>query len=293
MLLITLGLGALGFAQAQTSIKLTAPAGTTLTGTVQSNTTISGMTVDVQPKPNVRITAQALENYRKTFALSTGSIPAVNQTIPTHLEVLEARADGGVPVQMNMDLPLGEGKEPLKFVTRTIHHPDGHITMEFDEVNDPSFQKLLSGMKDLLNSPETQAIYTHAWTPGETLRQDISLPFAQFTGELPYKLTGDFTMTSNTTYVQRGASQEYIFQVNASSGLSEIRALDEEGRIVMKIFLDKVNVTGESRIRKDGLPLSQRTNQSMKMTLIMNMPTIPVIVKTSMNLAVQQVITWE
>ena len=61
----------------------------------------------------------------------------------------------------------------------------------------------------------------------------------------------------------------------------------------MKIFLDKVNVTGESRIREDGLPMAQRTNQSMKMTLIMNMPNIPVIVKTSMNLAVQQVINWE
>ncbi|GEM47751.1 hypothetical protein DC3_33860 [Deinococcus cellulosilyticus NBRC 106333 = KACC 11606] len=292
MLLITLSLGLVGVAQAQTTLQMTAPAGTKLTGTVQSNTTITGLTADVQPKPNVRLTSQALADYRKSFS-GLGSIPPVNQTIPAALEVLPARADGGIPVQTNMDIPLGEGKEPLKFLSRAIHYPDGRISMEFDEVSDPTFQKLLGGMKDLVNSPETQAIYTRAWTPGETVKQDITLPFEQFVGGLPYQLTGNFTMTSSTSYVQRGAQDEYIFQVNGTSGLNEIRALDEEGRIVMKIFMDKVNITGETRIRKDGLPMLQRTNQSMKMTLIMNLPNLPVIVKTSMNLSVQQNISWQ
>ncbi|GGJ38053.1 hypothetical protein GCM10008938_25210 [Deinococcus roseus] len=291
--MITLGLGVCGLAQAQTVVEMTALPGTQLTGTLQSTSTITNMTVDVQPKPNVRITSQALEDYRKSFGAGLNPPATTTQNIPATLQVLEDREDGGIPVQMNMDIPMGAGKDPLKFSARTIYYPDGTVKIEFDEVSDPTFQKMLGGMKDLVNNPQLQAIYNKPWTPGESLNQSVSLPFEQFTEGLPYRLTGNFNMNTTTTYVQRGASQEYIFQVNGSSGLTEIRALDDKNNIVMKIFMDQVKVSGENRISEDGLPLFQKTSQSMKMTLIMNMPQVPVIVKTSMNLAVDQTIRWQ
>ncbi|WP_157442779.1 hypothetical protein [Deinococcus misasensis] len=292
MLMITLGLGVLNVAHAQTVIQMTAPAGTQLSGVVQTTTRTTNATVDVQPKPNVRLTSQALADFRKSFA-TLGSIPTVSQSIPATLEVLPTQADGGVPVRTTMDIPMPEGKNPVKFNVRSIYYPDGNVKMEFEPISDPALESAMSGLKDLFNDPQNQALYKKAWTPGEVYNQTVTLPFEQFTGGADLKMVGNFTMTSSLTYVQRGANDEYIFQVSGKSGLNEIRMVDAQGNIVMKLFMANVNVSGETRLRKDGLPLFQKTTQSMKMTLIMNMPELPVTVKTSMNMSMDQILNWQ
>ncbi|GEM47749.1 hypothetical protein [Deinococcus cellulosilyticus] len=291
---VSLSLALVSFAQAADTIRMTAKPGTTLTGTFQSNTQILDMKASVSPQPGKKVSKEELEQYKNTFANVPKNLPNTTQSFPATLKVLATKPDGSTPVQMKMQIPMGQEGKNSTITINTFYSKNGKISMKLEPSKDPMLQKIMQGLTDsLLNNKESQLFYQKAWNVGESVTQTVSMPFDQFTGGAPVKFSGDFKVTTKTTYKGKNAAGEFVFQSTSTAKNSVLKATDAKGRMVMQMNIASLSGTSETRIRPDGLPGYSKTNQTMKMTMTLNTPEMPVQVKTDTSLKIEQVQTWK
>lgn len=293
-LYVSLSLALFSFAHAADTIRMTAKPGTTLTGSFQSNTQILDMKANVTPQAGKKVSKQELEQYKKTFANVPKNLPSTTQSFPATIKVLAKKADGSTPVQMSMQIPTGQEGKNILITINTFYAKDGKVSVKLEPIKDAMMQKIMQGVTDsLLNNKETQLFYQKAWNVGESVTQTVSMPFDRFTGGAPMTFTGDFKVTTKTTYKGKNAAGEYVFESASTSKNSILKASDGKGRTIMQMNISSLSGTTETRIRPDGLPSYSKTSQNMKMSMTMNTPEMPVQVKTDTSLKIEQVQSWK
>ncbi|WP_027481011.1 hypothetical protein [Deinococcus pimensis] len=281
---LTLGLAlALGTVLAQSggdtapvTLAVTAPAGTLVTYDVTQTLVGTVEEVRVEPRPNVRLTAEALEDYKRRFAGAGGNPKPVNLSYVEYLRVLPPTADGSVALQVTSDQTIEGLTQKLRY--RQVISPDGTTRVEALPGTSPELRRVVESLDTSGVFGTTPAVYGRPLTVDAPVTQEGRLDFARVLGSsLPgVSLSGDVTYRNVLTY--RGARPDGTRLVETASTFGPATVTVEAGGLRQTVEVGAGTASSSTTLRPDGLASRLESRSTARIGTRLDLPELPVVV---------------
>jgi len=264
-------------------LTLTAPVGTLVTYDTVQTTRTTVVRVNVEPRPNVRLTAEALEKYRAQFSTAGGTPAAkpVEVTYLQYLRVLPRAADGSDVLQYSADITVGDAVQKLRY-RQTIGR-DGRFRTEVLAGTSPLMRTVVEGVDAAGLTGANPVLYGKPTVAGQSVTTTGRVDVGRFVGRAVPGLTIDGDLVYSATVTYGGRRPDGTRQVEVRTTMDPATVTFDVGGGRQTMTFAETTSTSTMVYRADGLPARTEYRTDGRLTIVMDLPDLPVLVTTELR----------